>query len=147
MNAPWFSPKVLGGFLLFSIALNFFLAGMLIGRFKAPHPTGSESRLERMIERMAAGLPEHDGEILREVFLAHRAHIAQLVSDLEAAREDARKAFKRDPFDQAELTDAFVRQRHRRQAVHEAVHGVILETAPRLSADGRRQLGEWGRER
>jgi uncharacterized membrane protein len=71
----------------------------------------------------------------------------QLVSELEAARDDARKAFKSDPFDQAALNDAFVRQRHRRQAVHEAVHGVILETAPRLSADGRRRLGDWGRER
>jgi len=145
MNAPR-SSKVLGGVLLLSLALNLFLGGMLVSRFRQHAPGGSEPKVERMIDRMADTLAEADGRILREVYRAHQSEFDQLAADLQGARSEVRKALSTDPFDQQALQAAFARQRQRRQAIHEGIHGVLVEAAPRLSAEGRRRLSEWRRE-
>jgi uncharacterized membrane protein len=146
MTGGWLTTKMLGGALLCSVALNLFLGGMLISRIKSAHQAGAEPKIERMIERMAASVSESDGQVLRTVFRSHQAEIAQRVAALRDAREEARKAFGAEPFNETGLEAAFAQQRQRRQAVHEAIHGVLVEAAPRLSAEGRRKLGDWRRD-
>lgn len=100
MNAPWLSARVLGGLLLLSLGVNLFLGGMLVSRLRPhpPHPpqTGGP---ERMIERMAATLPESDGQTLRAIYHTHQTEIAQLVAELQTSRDDVRKAMTANPYE------------------------------------------------
>ena len=146
MNGPGLSPKVLGGALLLSLAVNLFLGGMFLSRLPSHHQGGSEPKVERIIERMAATLPEADGRTLREVYRVHQADFEQLVAELQRSRDEVRRVLTTDPFDQAALQTAFAQQRQRRQAIHEAIHGMLVEGAPRLSPEGRRKLADWRRE-
>ena len=135
--------RLLGGLLLGSLILNLFLGGILIGRVQLRHETGGESIAERIIERMASTLPEDDGKILRTVFHARQASIGSLTADLEKAHDEVRRVLRAEPLDQQALQTAFAAVRLRRQALHGAVHEVVIEAAPQLSPQGRRKLAEW----
>jgi len=139
--------KVLGGLLLLSLGMNLFLGGMLVSRLRSqpshPPQTGGP---ERMIERMAATLPESDGQTLRSIYQTHQGDIGQLVTELQASRDEVRKAMTASPYEPQALETAFSQQRQRRLAVHAAVQGVLLEATPRLSPEGRRKLSEWRKE-
>jgi len=99
-----------------------------------------------MIERMAATLPESDGQTLRAIYHTHQTEIGQLVAELQTSRDDVRKAMTANPYEPQALESAFSQQRQRRQAVHAAVQGVLLEATPKLSPEGRQKLGEWRKE-
>ncbi len=145
MKTAGLSTKVLGAALLLSVAINLFLGGMLVSRLR-PHQGGAEPRIERIIERMAASLPDADARTLRQVYGTHQVQFDQAVADLQRSRDEVRNAMGANPFDQQALQSAFARQRQRRQAVHEAIHGVLTEAASQLSPEGRHKLGEWRRE-
>jgi uncharacterized membrane protein len=137
---------MLGAMLLVSLVLNLFFAGILVGRLQHRPQSGGESKAEWIIERMASTLPGDDGKVLRTVFQTHQAMIGKLTADLQASRDEVRQVLRMEPFDQQALQAAFAQVRQRRQAVHEAVHEVLIEAVPLFSSQGRRKLSEWRRE-
>ena len=145
MKIAGLSTKVLGAGLLLSLAINLFLGGMLVSRLR-PHQGGAEPRIERMIERMAAALPDADARILRQVYGVHQVQFDQVVAELQQSRDEVRKVMGANPFDSHALQSAFAQQRQRRQAIHEAIHEVLVEAAPQLSPEGRKKLSEWRKE-
>lgn len=146
MNSWWQSSRVLRVTLLVSVALNLLVGGILAGRLQHSRASGTESRAERLIERIASALPADDGKILRTVFHTHQAGIGKLTADLRTARDEVRQVLRAEPFDQRALQTAFARVRERRQAVHEAIHEVVAEAAPQFSPQGRRKLSDWRKD-
>jgi uncharacterized membrane protein len=130
-----------------SLLLNVFLGSVLVGRMQSrPPQPAPEQKSDRIIERMASTLPESDGKILRSVSQSRQTSFAGLTAEVEKARDEVRRILRAEPFDQAALQAAFAEVRQRRQAVHEAIHAVLIEAAPQLSPEGRQKLAEWRKE-
>ena len=145
MTAPrWMT--VLGAALLVSLALNLFFGGVIVG-----HRFGSRGDLELQItpaklkfamERVLHALPENDAKVMRGLFEAQHADIAQRFQALQDARKAIGATLKAEPFDAAAFTADYEAMQARSQELQAAIHGVIKAAIPQLSAAGRAVIVE-----
>ena len=126
--------------LLVSVGINLVVAGFVVGRGLAP----PERRMGRLVEHIAAKLPDADQPILRQAFRAEEAAMRARSAELREARRAVRAVLRAEPFDPAALEAALERQRREMDAMMGSIHATVRDIAPRLSPEGRKRLAEIG---
>jgi uncharacterized membrane protein len=139
-----------GLLLLASLALNlFFVAGLvtheLRARWSAEEATEASPRSDARvkIERLAATLPQPDGDRLRAAVTTHEADLAPLRAAVHTTHDRVRRALRAEPFDEAALRRAMSELRTARLALETGLHDVIAGVAAEMSPPGRAGLGDW----
>lgn len=128
-------------FLPLSLALNVFLGTVIVMH---PRPHRPEPPPPRQIaERIAAALPAADGAILLEVFAAHAEMIEHGHRQQHGTPERVRAALAAASFDPEAVRAAFDDHRAARQTMDDALAAIIIETASRISPEGRAKLAKW----
>ena len=137
---------ILGAALVVSLALNVFCGGVIVGH-RFARAGGFEwqanpARLKLGLERVLRALPDRDAKVVRELFEAQRATIAQRFQALQDSRDAVGAALKTDPFDPAAFTAAYEAMQARSAELQGAIHAVIKAAIPQLSAEGRAVIRE-----
>jgi uncharacterized membrane protein len=125
-----------------SLALNLFFIGVtaaLLVRTPAPVDRNIGAR----IERLAASLPQPDGDKLRADFRAERAAVNAARLNYDKARDGIRAVLRTEPFDAAAMRDAMSKARAARQDFDLVLQGVVATAAAEMSPAGRQKLAEW----
>jgi uncharacterized membrane protein len=130
--------------LLLSLAGNAFLGGYMLGHglsesVPAAAPGGG---VRAAFERLMQALPAGDRSALRGAFDSRRAAIVAEALALRRARLEVGSLIKADMVDGAAVRTAMQTVRERTTALQESVQGVLLDSLPSLSPEGRRVLAE-----
>lgn len=125
-----------------SLSLNLFLAVAVAAHLRAHH-FGPPPSPEHMIEDMAAALPPPDADILRQAFRRHGAGPGDPGQSMRTVHDAIRRALSAPAFDPAALRAAFAAGRRSREAMDTALEDTLVDAAGRMSAAGRRALGDW----
>ncbi|OAN52283.1 hypothetical protein A6A04_00895 [Paramagnetospirillum marisnigri] len=126
-----------------SLALNVFLATVIALHPRPPHRPGPPPPPIEIARQIAASLPPADGAILLEVFAAH-AETFQRSHDIQhEAPERIKAALAAREFSADALRAAFDVNRAGRQLIDEALAATLIETASRMSPEGRAKLAQW----
>ncbi len=123
------------GALLASLALNLFVAGMLLGRDL--HEQEPEQGGDRSRHGLAALVPPGAREVVGQRLDEHRAEFEARIDSLRTARRQAFALLRADPFDAAAARAALATLRERTLATQELVHELLIETAQRTPAEVR----------
>ena len=125
-----------------SLALNVFL-GTVIILHPGRHRPGPPPPPREIAQRMAESLPPEDGAILLETFSQHAAEFERSHQIQHEAMERIRTALAARDFSRDALRAAFDVNRASRQVMDDALLATIVETASRMSPEGRALLANW----
>jgi uncharacterized membrane protein len=128
-----------------SLALNVFLIvfvlvglrPLLFGPGPGPRPP------QEMVQKMAEGLPSHDGAILREAFAARAGEFDRADVVLRALPERVRAILRAEPLNVEALTAAFASTSEARTNMDSALGAAMVEASGKMSPEGRRALAEF----
>jgi len=127
-----------------SLALNLFLAGLLIGGIASPGlPFARHARPPApvfSVEAVMLGLPEAERATVRRVIGAKSGEIRGAIRALRRAQGRAGDAVAADPLDQAALQSALEELRARNGDVQAVVHAMIEDLAGTLEPADRARL-------
>ncbi len=133
----------MGTALMVSLALNLFLAGVLIGdrlaQWRDPVPTVAGPLLGGLGLRGASLAPEARQE-LRRVLESYRRPLHERMRDLQESRLTAARALAAEPYDPKRAEAALAELRRRTRSAQAVVHGALVEAAASLEAEHRAQL-------
>jgi len=139
----WFT--VLGAALVISLAVNFFLGGLVLGRGVGQGggmAWASAPALRVGIERVLRTLPDGDRKLMRGMFEEQKDPIMQKLVAFREARRGVAQALKAVPFDPAAFAAAYQTMQDRNRDLQEAIHAVIKAAVPQLSPAGREAMAE-----
>ena len=147
--------------LALSLALNMFLLGINAGPlFLHPHgplfgpkdggphmmndrPPGGRPSPERMIEDLAKNLPDSDRAKLMEEFNKKSDTLSKIApNNMQENMKAVAGALRQQPFSADDLEKALNNIRTHDNLLHETISGIILNSAPQLSQNGRDKLAE-----
>jgi uncharacterized membrane protein len=124
-----------------SLGLNLFLGAMLVAStFHRPPPGTGLPMPERLIERVAADLPDGDAARLRLTFAGRAARFAAVQADLRQANGQLREVVAREPLDMAAVRAAIAVVRDGRRRVGDLIEDAVLAALPELSPPARMRL-------
>ena len=126
-----------------SLALNAFLAGVVLTQWYGPRFPPPPPRPEKMIEDMAAALPAADAQILRQSFADRAPNVGGRWGNREDMFSRIRAALKAEPFDPAALSRIFRDGRKVRDQIDDSIEAALVEAAGKMSDEGRKKLAEW----
>jgi uncharacterized membrane protein len=131
--------------LLGSLALNLFFIGVAVAMcLNAPARTSRwDPNVFVRVERMAAALPQADGDILRGEMRARQDAIAAAQTKYHDARNAIRETLRQEPFKADDMNAAMAATRAARMAFDGALAGAMSEAATKMSAQGRQALADW----
>ena len=135
--------------LLGSLALNLFFIGIAIAMVvrHPPPPRIWDRDIFVRTERLAAGLPQADRDILLNEIQANRAAIEKTQTAYRAAQESIRDNLRKEPFDINAMRGAMNATRAARQAFDVAVQNAFASAAEKMSQNGRTALADWRHNR
>lgn len=137
MTAAPFTTRRLWIGLGVSILLNMFLAGMFVAHFSLDH------RSPRRTPPSPAAR-----QAFRSLFSENKEEMRALRQQVRQARTAVHSALIAEPFDKAELKQALDGLRSATGTAQNALHGALLEVAPKLSLEERTALSRahrlWG---
>ena len=139
----WFT--VLGAALVLSLAVNFFLGGLVLGRGVGQGggmAWASAPALRVGIERVLRTLPDGDRKLVRGMFEEQKDAIMQKLVAFREARRGVAQALKAVPFDPDAFAAAYQTMQERNRDLQEAIHAVIKAAVPQLSPAGREAMAE-----
>ena len=126
-----------------SLALNVFLAVLLVQQWRAgDRPPGPPSPT-RIADEIAATLPPADALILREVFARHADQLEAGHKEHRGVPERLRTVLTAQPFDEAALRKIFADGRQARSESDRALEEAVAESLRRMSPEGRAAVARW----
>ncbi|MBY6264077.1 periplasmic heavy metal sensor [Azospirillum sp. 412522] len=130
---------------LMSLALNLFLAAMLVGATGKPAPPPYRPMPDRFVEHVAADLSDADAARLRAIFEPLRPRYDALSQEYREEGQQVRSLLQAEPVDFDSLRDAITAARAKRRQIAELTEQTVLSVLPDLSPAGRlRLVGGWG---
>jgi uncharacterized membrane protein len=141
--------------LVVSLGANFFLGGLLAGRFAGRPPEGppvagngpaaapGQQVLAQAIRLMAAALPEADRAGFEQAFFDRRREIMRANVATREARLALRDAIMAEPFDRTRIEQGFATLRARNEDVQHVLHTIAIDAIARLSTQSRQALANW----
>jgi len=124
-----------------SLALNVFLATVLVVVYRPHRPPPPD--VTQIAERIAETLPAADAAILREI-VALRAPEIDRVNRLSRSMPDrVRAVLGKEEFDPNALRPLFAEIAAAHQRMDEALAGLVIEAATRMSPEGRAAIARW----
>ena len=136
--------------LLISLGLNLFLVGAT-GAFVVRHYLADRAvtaapvdrSAAAQIERLAATLPQSDGDILRGEYRAAAAEVEGAREAYRRAQDRVRQMLRSEPFQPDAMRGAMSETRGARQAFDLLLQDTIASAAARMSPAGRNKLADW----
>lgn len=137
-------------FLVLSLALNLFLAGMLTARWwlrPSPPPHHAKGMRVRSLERtLGRHLDPSVHDTLRRIDAERRDTIERRLEQAREAGGAAKATLATEQFDRARAEQAFADFRAKSAAAKEAMHEALIDVAEALPPEQRVKLGEaWER--
>lgn len=130
---------------LLSLALNLFLAAMLVSTTRKPAPPPYRPMPDRFVEHVAAGMSDADAARLRAIFEPLRPRYDALTEDYREEGQRVRSLLQAEPVDFESLNAAIAAARAKRRLIGELTEQTVLLVLPDLSPAGRlRMVGGWG---
>ena len=145
---PTAIPALFVWIMLASVVLNLFLVGVVAsGLPSAKHKSFTPAALaaphsEYMVDWMVRYLDPRDAGLFRDVFQAHVAELKAAHEHVKEATKAEARAFEQDPLDPAALEQAVAEVKQAKTEANKAADKIVLESAAKLSADGRHRLAE-----
>ena len=140
----WFT--VLGAALVLSLAVNFFLGGLVVGRGVGQGGgmawALSAPALRVGIERVLRTLPDDDRKLMRGMFEEQKDPIMQKLVAFRESRRAVAQALKAEPFNPDAFAAAYQAMQDRNRDLQESIHAVIKAAVPQLSPAGRQAIAE-----
>jgi uncharacterized membrane protein len=131
---------ILGAVLFVSLAINFFMAGMVAGgSFGGPHRM-MVSEAEKQDTHLRQSLSDSDRLILRDAMDGNREKIAQLHDDIDSIKKNMRAIVRGDTLDEKDLGDALNAERGKELSILRLVHETRKEAMNKMSPEGRSVL-------
>ena len=124
-----------------SVVLNLLFIGLAAGRVFGPGPFGRPWHFERAAE----ALPPAEAEEFRTIMRRHRSQMAEDFKAARRTREEVREALRAEPFDRTRLERVLAEARQRSDAIQQSLHAALVESATRMSHEGRERLSRWER--
>ena len=124
-----------------SLALNVFLAPVIL--IHEPHHRREPPPPSRIAAEIAATLPPADGAILQEVFAAHAAEFERSHQMRHSVPGRIRAVLALPKLDLDALRTVFDDNRAASIMMDDALAAIIIETASRISEEGRAKLAQW----
>ena len=128
-------------FLPLSLALNVFLATVIA--LHAPHHRREPPPPAKIAAEIAATLPPADGAILLEVFAGHIAAFERSHQLRHSTGTRIRAVLAQPKLDMEALRAVFDENRAASAMMDDALAATIMETAGRISDEGRARLARW----
>ncbi len=146
-NAPipgtWRStPRWAKWLLIFSLVLNFVVAGLAIGAAIKFHKYGHSHGGIATVGQIMRALPDDSKGAAREMLQAARPDLKALRADRRAVKSAVADAIEAVPFDAAAVEQAFAALREKDQIAKTSAHGVIVEILEVLSPEDRAAVAE-----
>lgn len=131
---------ILGAVLFVSLAINFFMAGLVAGgAFNGPHkPMITDT--EKQDIRLRQSLSDADKAVLKDAMDVNRDKMTQLHADIEGIKKDMRAIVRRDTLDEKALSDALNAERAKELTILRLAHETRKEAMSKMSPDGRATL-------
>lgn len=129
---------------LASLALNLFLAAMLVS---AEHHRAGYADLplsERFVQRAVRDLPREDRQTLRSAFAERKAQFEQAQADYRTALDEVRALIATPGLDMPAVRAAVHLTRERRHRIGDLIEDTVIQTLPQLSPEGRARLAASG---
>jgi uncharacterized membrane protein len=124
-----------------SLALNVFLATVLVVVYRPHHPPPPD--IADIAEQIAETLPPADAVILREIVAARAPAIERGKHNLRGFPERVRAVLGKEDFDPEALRPLFSDFIAVHQRMDEAVAALVIEAATRMSPQGRAAISRW----
>jgi uncharacterized membrane protein len=131
--------------LLGSLALNFFLGGLLVGKHFGPfsesrpfHPPPMGPKLHWLIQ----SLPAESQAKVRPLLQTHRQHIRPQMRQMRQARRAVHQQLTASDFNAQALAEALTALRQTMMRAREKMHSLLVEIASQLDEKERQQLSE-----
>jgi len=124
-----------------SLALNVFLATVLVVIYRPHHPPPPD--IAEIAGRIAETLPPADAVILREIVAARAPAIESGKRSLRGFPDRVRAVLSRNDFDPEALRPLFADFAASRQRVDDAMAALVIEAATRMSPEGRAAISRW----
>jgi uncharacterized membrane protein len=131
--------------LLGSLALNLFFVGIAAAmaiRGPASPPRWDPDVFVR-VDRLAAALPQADGDLLRGAFQANHERVARAQNAYYDARRAIHETLRQDPFKVDDMRAAMAQMRAARQNYDQVIQDVFTGAAIRMSASARHAVADW----
>ncbi len=132
--------------LFLSLALNLFLAGVLIGRLPLPFKPWQgrpDVSIEFVVDRLAAGMSEPDQRVLREALARRQGELRPKIDDVKQALAAIQPILLTEHVDRAVLQAAIEGVLASRGAMQAEIVRLVVDTVPQLSLQGRRRVVEF----
>jgi uncharacterized membrane protein len=149
-SAGWSDERASRWILLVSLGLNLFFVcatgAFLVRHYVAERATTAapvDRSVAARIERLAATLPQADGEILRAEYRANAATVDASRAAYRDGQDGVRQILRREPFQEDAMRAAMSRTRAARQVFDQLLQDVIAAAAGKMSAAGRNKLADW----
>jgi uncharacterized membrane protein len=126
--------------LVASLALNLFLAGVLVGRFTGQLAQDSETR--RVIQAMLAPLPEAKRELMRKEFGDAMPRVREQFAALQRARAALAQEIVKPVPDSAALEQGFATVQAHSTAIGAELQKAMIRGLPALTQEERRSMVE-----
>lgn len=137
--------------LLASLAVNLFLAGLMVGRLlrseperpvATTDPPGRRSPLAGVLRQTMERLPPKDRKAFRAALEEHRESLRAASLALAEARIKVRWTLQADAYDPIALNTAFSELKTRSLTFQDALHTAVADAMKRLPPKARRGLAE-----
>lgn len=127
--------------LVFSLALNMFLIGMVVSSLIRPFaPPPPHPGSEFMMERLTENLSKDDAEKMRAIYRDNKDRFEQDRKAVQAAAKNLEAIMSADKFSPEQL-DAAMNEMHKsREEMQNGISDLIRRAATELSPEGRKRL-------
>jgi uncharacterized membrane protein len=133
---------ILAVLLVASLAVNFFIAGVIFSRFDRPHFRMMGPRAENSIFMRGGpgGLSEEGRDVIRQAMQGHGDSIRLHAEAMGKAQDAIRQALRAKPFDAQALAEAQKEMRQAVDAIQTAMQENFNKVAAKLSDKDRAAL-------
>jgi uncharacterized membrane protein len=133
---------ILAVLLVASLAVNFFIAGVIFSRFDRPHFRMMGPRAENSIFMRGGpgGLSDEGRDVIRQAMQGQGDSIRAHAEAMGQAQEAIRQALRARPFDPQALADAQKQMREAVDAIQTAMQENFTKVAAKLSDEDRAAL-------
>ena len=138
MSAP--KAKPWAWIAIVSVAINLFLAGMLVTQFVRRPPRGEMGPIS--MRGLAAAVDPSARPVVERVRDEHRDRIVAKMREAGMARRNAMDALTAEDFDEAKARAAFDAFQQKSDEAQKEMHGSLIELAKALPPDQRAKMRE-----
>ena len=132
--------KILGAGLFVSLAINLFMAGVVVGSSVNTAPKVVLDATKQEDQKLRDSLSDSDKLVLKQSMDVNREKIAKLHTELEALKTNMREIVKKEPMSEKELNAVLEAEKNKKLTALHLIHETREATMQKMSPEGRASL-------